>query len=187
MLKTVTNAKGMTMVTVIRENLETALNEANVTKAKFAEAAGYMSAHAMMLSIKKGSTPLKKVERACATLCININDICEHEDDAGQEVASTTAPAPSSGIEQYLSRIADALEEIATSSHHKYVDEPTLTDIERCTLLLKVMVCYGSCNEDDFICKAESYKMNAATRAMAIKAANVKTTQRGGENWLVRT
>lgn len=83
-----------------------------------------------------------------------------------------------------LERIAAALEAIATNPAP---DAPTLTKLERCTLLVKQMTCYGGCLKSDFEGKAFSHDMGVEIQKTAIQLAGLTEGQKNGETWLSRT
>lgn len=83
------------------------------------------------------------------------------------------------GVEAQLARIADALEVM--------LNVLALTKVERCTLLLQQMVCWGGCKRADFESKAHECGMEPEVQDIAIRTAGVKCRMNNGVEWLSKT
>ena len=89
-------------------------------------------------------------------------------------------PAGFGGVELQLSRIADALEILAS------VPAVSVTRVERCTLLLKQMLVYGTCLFNDFEQRAESYGFTAEEIKEAVRLAGASKELKNGKDMYLR-
>lgn len=89
-------------------------------------------------------------------------------------------PADRSGVERQLSRIADALEVLAS------VPAVSITRVERCTILLKQMLCYGVCLFNDYENKAKSYGFTAEEIKESVRLAGASKELKNGKDMYLR-
>ena len=89
-------------------------------------------------------------------------------------------PAISVGVELQLSRIADALEILAS------VPAVSITRVERCTLLLKQMLVYGTCLFNDFEKRAEAYGFTAEEIKESVRLAGASKELKNGKDMYLR-
>lgn len=89
-------------------------------------------------------------------------------------------PARLDGVEYQLSRIADALEILAS------VPAVSITRVERCTLLLKQMLIYGTCLFNDFEQRAEAYGFTADEIKESVRLAGASKELKNGKDMYLR-
>lgn len=89
-------------------------------------------------------------------------------------------PAILGGVELQLSRIADALEILAS------VPAVSITRVERCTLLLKQMLIYGTCLFNDFEKRAEAYGFTADEIKESVRLAGASKELKNGKDMYLR-
>ena len=89
-------------------------------------------------------------------------------------------PARLDGVEYQLSRIADALEILAS------VPAVSITRVERCTLLLKQMLVYGTCLFNDYEKKAEAYGFTADEIKESVLLAGASKELKNGTDMYLR-
>lgn len=89
-------------------------------------------------------------------------------------------PASLVGVEHQLSRIADALEILAS------VPAVSITRVERCTLLLKQMLVYGTCLFNDFEKRAEAYGFTAEEIKESVRLAGASKELKNGKDMYLR-
>ena len=89
-------------------------------------------------------------------------------------------PARLGVVELQLSRIADALEILAS------VPAVSITRVERCTLLLKQMLVYGTCLFNDFEKKAEAYGFTADEIKESVRLAGASKELKNGKDMYLR-
>lgn len=104
----------------------------------------------------------------------------EPEPESASTPEAAEPPVSSVGVELQLSRIADALEILAS------VPAVSITRVERCTLLLKQMLIYGTCLFNDFEQRAESYGFTAEEIKEAVRLAGASKELKNGKDMYLR-
>lgn len=89
-------------------------------------------------------------------------------------------PAGLAGVEIQLSRIADAMEILAS------VPAVSITRVERCTLLLKQMLVYGTCLFNDFEKRAEAYGFTVEEIKESVLLAGASKELKNGTDMYLR-
>ena len=104
----------------------------------------------------------------------------EPEPESVSAPEAAEPPAGFAGVEHQLSRIADALEILAS------VPAVSVTRVERCTLLLKQMLVYGTCLFNDFEKRAEAYGFTAEEIKEAVRLAGASKELKNGKDMYLR-
>lgn len=104
----------------------------------------------------------------------------EPEPESVSAPEAAEPPVSSGGVELQLSRIADALEILAS------VPAVSVTRVERCTLLLKQMLVYGTCLFNDFERRAEAYGFTADEIKEAVRLAGASKELKNGKDMYLR-
>lgn len=104
----------------------------------------------------------------------------EPEPESVSAPEAAEPPASFGGVELQLSRIADALEILSS------VPAVSITRVERCTLLLKQMLVYGTCLFNDFEKRAEAYGFTAEEIKEAVRLAGASKELKNGKDMYLR-
>ena len=104
----------------------------------------------------------------------------EPEPESVSAPEAAESPVSSGGVELQLSRIADALEILAS------VPAVSVTRVERCTLLLKQMLVYGTCLFNDFEKRAEAYGFTAEEIKESVRLAGASKELKNGKDMYLR-
>ena len=104
----------------------------------------------------------------------------EPEPESVSATEAAEPPASLCGVELQLSRIADALEILAS------VPAVSITRVERCTLLLKQMLVYGTCLFNDFEKRAEAYGFTAEEIKESVRLAGASKELKNGTDMYLR-
>lgn len=104
----------------------------------------------------------------------------EPEPESVSAPEAAEPPARFDGVEYQLSRIADALEILAS------VPAVSITRVERCTLLLKQMLIYGTCLFNDYEKKAEAYGFTAEEIKESVLLAGASKELKNGKDMYLR-
>lgn len=104
----------------------------------------------------------------------------EPEPESVSTPEATEPPISSVGVELQLSRIADALEILSS------VPAVSITRVERCTLLLKQMLVYGTCLFNDFEKRAEAYGFTSEEIKESVRLAGASKELKNGKDMYLR-
>lgn len=104
----------------------------------------------------------------------------EPEPESVSAPEAAEPPARLDGVELQLSRIADALEILAS------VPAVSITRVERCTLLLKQMLIYGTCLFNDFEQRAEAYGFTVEEIKESVRLAGASKELKNGKDMYLR-
>ena len=104
----------------------------------------------------------------------------EPEPESVSAPEAAESPVSSGGAELQLSRIADALEILAS------VPAVSITRVERCTLLLKQMLIYGTCLFNDYEKRAEAYGFTVDEIKESVRLAGASKELKNGTDMYLR-
>ena len=104
----------------------------------------------------------------------------EPESESVSAPEAAEPPASLGGVELQLSRIADALEILASGP------AVSITRVERCTLLLKQMLVYGTCLFNDYEKKSEAYGFTAEEIKESVRLAGASKELKNGKDMYLR-
>lgn len=104
----------------------------------------------------------------------------EQKPESNPDQEKVVTPVDLERVEYQLARIADALEILAS------VPAVSVTRVERCTLLLKQMLVYGTCLFNDFEKRAEAYGFTAEEIKEAVRLAGASKELKNGKDMYLR-
>lgn len=104
----------------------------------------------------------------------------EPEPESVSAPEAAESPVSSGGVEHQLSRIADALDILSS------VPAVSITRVERCTLLLKQMLVYGTCLFNDFEKRAEAYGFTVEEIKESVRLSGASKELKNGKDMYLR-
>lgn len=104
----------------------------------------------------------------------------EQKPESNPDQENVATPVDLERVEHQLARIADSLEVLAS------VPAVSITRVERCTLLLKQMLCYGTCLFNDYEKKAEAYGFTAEEIKESVRLSGASKELKNGKDMYLR-